>query len=190
MQCSLGRVVWSLYQRRNLAASLAPTLSNAVSHVDYWRIFAMASFDIVFTLPFGIVTLSLFLLSLERDAANFYSGWNMIHSEWTPTVKESSTYSDFIRWMNPVLSAVIFGLFGTTPSACAAYRTIAYILPGRFTQRALCHQKVAPQKLRGSTQETTYNNIRVYVVSSSAFYPTQLHITDPTLTTMLSPSTP
>ena len=123
----------SLYRRRGAVDRSLD--SDVPSHTPYSRILAMASVDIMLTLPLGITTLSLFLSSSYMRSAPFYSGWKTIHADWAPTVKERKPYSVFITWRSPVLSFVIFALFGTTQSARMAYCTFVYAGCRRFINR-------------------------------------------------------
>ena len=89
------------------------------------RILTLASIDVLFTLPIGIVSLILFILpELVGGPIPFYYGWYETHADFAPegfpysdlrdtaTVELSQTY--FTYWVPPVLAFVIFGLFGNS----------------------------------------------------------------------------
>ena len=117
-----------------------------VSRTNYFRILALASLDILFTLPMGIANTVFFILEIaEKDyAVRFYPGWAATHADWTPV---SICYADMKRappanlaqmyfsfWANVVLAFVIFGLFGATDEARVTYRT-AFCTVGRLVGR-------------------------------------------------------
>ena len=60
--------------------------NDSVSRTNYFRILALASIDILLTLPFGIATLAL----LVSDALSspfglpVYPGWTTDHNRWEP----------------------------------------------------------------------------------------------------------
>ncbi|KZV69630.1 fungal pheromone STE3G-protein-coupled receptor [Peniophora sp. CONT] len=128
------RVVRMFYkQRRDVDRFRVLDSKNSVSRLNYLRVLALASIDIVLTLPFGIVSVVLTVTSAldQPGAFNFYPGWTAIHSNWAPgyiTCAELKGFGTaslalqyFIFWTGPVLSFVIFGLFGMTTEARASY---------------------------------------------------------------------
>ncbi|VDC04254.1 unnamed protein product [Peniophora sp. CBMAI 1063] len=151
------RIVCSLYRHQRFVRD-QPVGNARAPYANYWRIFAMASFDIVFTLPLGIVTLSLFILTSDKEPANFYSGWKIVHSDWAPAVKERQPYADFIQWMSPVLSYVIFGLFGTTPSARAIYCSLARTVFGYFSRRPATSGSTSSRQLRRPSTDMKFRS--------------------------------
>ncbi|KZV74000.1 STE3-domain-containing protein [Peniophora sp. CONT] len=127
-----------------------------VSRTNYFRILALASIDILLTLPIGIV--SIVLTVSQSGAFPFYFGWADDHSEWEP---EGATLADtaaegtasvaqyyFNPWTSPALAFVIFGLFGLTSEARASYRRIFCTFGGwigwKPTPRA--HRARSPQE--------------------------------------------
>ena len=106
--------------------------NDSVSRTNYFRILALASVDILLTLPMGIVTIVLFVkYQLSYGIFPFYFGWTSDHTNWQP---ESLYYVDilsggtfnvagvyFAHWTSPVLAFVVFGLFGVTSDARASY---------------------------------------------------------------------
>ncbi|VDC05051.1 unnamed protein product [Peniophora sp. CBMAI 1063] len=116
--------------------------SSSISRAYYFRVLALASIDIMLTLPIGIVTLVLTARgALLSGPLPFYFGWTLDHTDWTPeslpyaylqaegTLSLAASY--FIQWTSPVLAFAIFALFGVTPEARGSYRRIMYAI-GRF----------------------------------------------------------
>ncbi|VDC04728.1 unnamed protein product [Peniophora sp. CBMAI 1063] len=103
-----------------------------VSRTTYLRILALASIDLLLTLPIGIATIVLTIKeSLYHGSLPFYSGWEHDHAQWEP---QGTSYTDiaseqtsiraanyFTMWTSPVLAFVIFSLFGVTSEARASY---------------------------------------------------------------------
>ncbi|KZV69432.1 STE3-domain-containing protein [Peniophora sp. CONT] len=108
--------------------------NNSVSHPNYLRTLAIASIDILLTLPIGLVSLGFELQSSGalRMGLPFYSGWNVVHSHWTPKaftyaerVTSRGTYDEigfyWSLWSTPAEAFAIFGLFGLTAEARTSY---------------------------------------------------------------------
>ncbi|KZV61584.1 hypothetical protein PENSPDRAFT_643237 [Peniophora sp. CONT] len=106
--------------------------NGSVSRTNYLRILALASIDILLTLPVGIVNIALSVSSnLAQGGFSFYPGWDVVHGDWTPIVYTyaelkafgPSTLAEyyFAYWASPALAFTIFGLFGLTAEARASY---------------------------------------------------------------------
>ena len=120
--------------------------SATVSRRHYLRVLALASLDVLLTLPFGIVNITLStIVAVQQDKLPFYPGWAKVHSNWAPKV---STWEDiqasgrsslpqdyFSNWTSPVLALAIFGLFGLTTDARASYRSVFNFLSGCIERR-------------------------------------------------------
>ena len=118
--------------------------NDSVSRTDYFRILALASIDILLTLPFGIATIGLLVsehLSVPSGLP-FYRGWTFDHAEWESV---GSSYAEivaggksnvaqfyFVSWTSPFLAFVIFGLFGVTAEARASYWRVICTVCGWF----------------------------------------------------------
>ncbi|VDC05053.1 unnamed protein product [Peniophora sp. CBMAI 1063] len=116
---------------------------SSVSRTIYYRILALASVDILLTLPIGVVSIALnTAISLSSGPVPFYPGWTYDHTDWEPV---AFTYADllaqgtstmaqnyFIQWTSPVLAFVVFGLFGVTAEARASYWRIVCAVGGWF----------------------------------------------------------
>ncbi|VDC01597.1 unnamed protein product [Peniophora sp. CBMAI 1063] len=117
--------------------------NDSVSRTNYFRILALASIDILLTLPVGIATI---VLDVENNLSfgpiPFYYGWTYDHTDWQP---ESLSYAGivaqgtagvaqdyFIQWTSPVLAFTIFALFGVTSEARASYWRIICTIGGWF----------------------------------------------------------
>ncbi|VDB87015.1 unnamed protein product [Peniophora sp. CBMAI 1063] len=114
--------------------------NNSVNRTHYFRILALASIDILLTLPIGIANI---VLSVEDEVARigpipFYFGWTYDHTGWQPqsysyaAVVSEGTFvvaqEYFVQWTSPALAFAIFALFGITAEARASYwRTICTI---------------------------------------------------------------
>ncbi|VDC00863.1 unnamed protein product [Peniophora sp. CBMAI 1063] len=119
--------------------------NTSVSRTNYFRVLALASIDILLTMPVGIATVVLAVEdSLALGPIPFYFGWTYDHTGpgWQP---ESYSYAEmvsdgtfnvaniyFTRWTSPVLAFAIFGLFGVTPEARASYWHIICKVGGWF----------------------------------------------------------
>lgn len=104
----------------------------SVTRTNYFRILALASIDILVTLPLGIVSVTLYVTnSLSNHHPPFYGGWTADHSHWEPVV---ITYAEtlaggtssvaqfyFSQWASTILAFAIFALFGVTSEARASY---------------------------------------------------------------------
>lgn len=117
--------------------------NNSVTRTNYFRILALASLDVLLTLPMGIANIILFVKAdLSSNIISFYFGWNYDHTDWQP---ESFSYAAivfggtydvaqfyFINWTSPVLAFAIFALFGITTEARASYWCIIFTVCGWF----------------------------------------------------------
>ncbi|VDB87009.1 unnamed protein product [Peniophora sp. CBMAI 1063] len=115
--------------------------NDSVSRTNYFRIFALASIDVLLTLPIGIATIVISVEDmLSFGPMPFYFGWNVDHTDWQPpsitydALVSEGTFSVaehyFGYWTSPVLAFVIFGLFGVTPEARASYWRIVCTVSG------------------------------------------------------------
>ncbi|VDC07907.1 unnamed protein product [Peniophora sp. CBMAI 1063] len=115
--------------------------SRTVSRTSYIRILCLASIDLLFTLPIGIVNLVLIATDTEGQTLPFYGGWMEVHEwAWEPlgisyaevqaggTTNVAENY--FARWVSVALSFGIFGIFGLTSEARASYWSIIYTVLG------------------------------------------------------------
>ncbi|VDC04704.1 unnamed protein product [Peniophora sp. CBMAI 1063] len=115
--------------------------NGSVSRVNYFRVLALASIDLLLTLPIGIINV-VFIISgpLTELHFPFYSGWTQDHVNWGP---QSASYAElaggatshraqlyFDHWTSPILALAIFGLFGVTSEARASYWRIVYTIGG------------------------------------------------------------
>lgn len=104
--------------------------NDLVTRTSYLRVLAVASIDILLTLPIGVTNLILGALAAPHTVT-FYPGWEAVHSHWNPV---SESYAEFLeggtfnvartyftRWTSPVLAFAIFALFGLTAQARATY---------------------------------------------------------------------
>ncbi|VDB99555.1 unnamed protein product [Peniophora sp. CBMAI 1063] len=132
--------------------------NGSVSRTNYLRILILASIDILLTLPFG---LAIFILDIQSDVAGgdvpFYPGWSAVHGDWAPVSvpyaeiqARGKTALTFSFWTSPVLSFVIFGLFGVTTEARASYRRVLYTVLGWCGYKSARH--VGPNSTLGTIE--------------------------------------
>ena len=137
--------------------------NDSVSRTNYFRILALASIDILLTLPFGIATIALTVsddLSVPQSLP-FYHGWTVDHTDWEPVgfsyaeiaAQGNSTVVQvyFVHWTSPILAFVIFGLFGVTAEARASYWHIICTVCGWFGFEP---------KVRGNRSRTSLGEIQ------------------------------
>ncbi|KZV64271.1 STE3-domain-containing protein [Peniophora sp. CONT] len=125
------KIVWVFYLHgRDVDRFLRS--NNSVSRLNYFRVLALASIDILVTLPVNSTILILTLWWTIRGVGRlpFYPGWDTIHSDWAPV---SASYEDMRAlpgelapwyvtcWSAPVLAFITFALFGLTADARASY---------------------------------------------------------------------
>ncbi|KZV63370.1 hypothetical protein PENSPDRAFT_589982 [Peniophora sp. CONT] len=121
------KVIRILYHQKRDMHHFLQT-NNSVSRINYVRIFALASIDVVLTLPIGIATIVLATRASLSESGHFplYSGWDFLH--WGPVAvsydelksgRLSQQY--FTQWTSPALAFAIFGLFGVTAEARESY---------------------------------------------------------------------
>ena len=126
-----ARVV-RIFYRQNKDINSFLRSNGSVSRTDYLRILALASIDILITLPFGVVSLALAIsANVAQDTLPLYFGWSVLHDDWDPIgvpyeelqANGAASLADFyfIYWSSPVLAFVIFALFGVTAEARASY---------------------------------------------------------------------
>ena len=139
---SSARVAWKFYRHsRDINRFLQS--NNSVSRNNYMRILALASIDVLITLPVNIANIVLNVTeTLSQGSMPFYSGWAFDHTDWEPvgySYAEIAAFgtSDvaglyFALWSSPFLAFVIFGLFGVTSEARASYWRIICTIGGWF----------------------------------------------------------
>ena len=115
--------------------------NDSVSRTNYFRIFALASIDILLTLPINAVIIALSVAEeVSSEDFPFYHGWVVDHANWEPV---SFSYAEMVSsgssavalnyvllWDVPLLAFVIFGLFGVTREARTSYWRIVRTVCG------------------------------------------------------------
>lgn len=106
----------------------------SVTRSDFYRLFALGCFDIIVTLPLGIINVVSILLgtdgsiqlTMTMDQDQFYSGWGVTHSDWAEGPFfftkdewfEAGFWDRFVvyldEWLPPFLCLVFFAIFGLT----------------------------------------------------------------------------
>ncbi|VDC07998.1 unnamed protein product [Peniophora sp. CBMAI 1063] len=113
---------------------------------NHLRILALASIDILFTLPIGIASLMLNVKELlDVGVFPFYPGWSVVHNYWEPLsvpyseLQAIGSYAIALQyityWASPTLAFAIFGLFGLTVEARTSYSRLVEMIAGRFQWR-------------------------------------------------------
>ena len=143
-----ARVVRVFYQQ---SKSIRQFRTGATSpfRTTYFRILAIASIDIILTLPIGIANIVLVVALLpayHQSLATlpFYQGWNIVHrnfhtliSKTRDELEDSGPYTlpqiYFTYATTPVLAFCIFCLFGLTQEARDSYWRALYTLCGKLT---------------------------------------------------------
>ncbi|KZV63973.1 fungal pheromone STE3G-protein-coupled receptor [Peniophora sp. CONT] len=165
------RVARTFYrQRRDINHFLQS--NSSVSRTNYFRILALASIDILFTLPMGIASIALTVIELSSHGPiPFYPGWTYDHAQWEP---ERFSYADlmasgtfrvaefyFSQWTSPVLAFVIFSLFGVTSEARASYWRVICTIGGWFGWKPTPRRARSPlgdiQFGEGAPQDMSYD---------------------------------
>lgn len=97
----------------------------SVTRSDFYRLFALGCFDIIVTLPLGIINVVSILLETD-GSIQFYSGWGVTHSDWSEgpffLTKdewfEAGFWTRFVvyldEWLPPFLCLAFFAIFGLT----------------------------------------------------------------------------
>ncbi|VDB95837.1 unnamed protein product [Peniophora sp. CBMAI 1063] len=144
------KIIRTYYHQSKDVNNVLHGLNPSVSRTNYLRILALASIDILLTLPIGIVNITLDVVTtLPYGSLPFYPGWTFLHSDWTiltASYAEQQSFGTayqvglyFSAWTSPVLAFTIFGLFGLTSEARSTYRRIICIIgswPGWEPARA------------------------------------------------------
>ncbi|KZV71957.1 hypothetical protein PENSPDRAFT_378909 [Peniophora sp. CONT] len=114
------------------------------SSLSYARLIALASLDILYTLPVAVAFSVLFTKDEQGEARSlpFYPGWEAVHSNWTA---RSVTYAEMRAagnrslalvylsfWSSSILAFVVFGFFGVNGESRASYWRIVCGIGGWF----------------------------------------------------------
>lgn len=125
------------------------------------RILALASVDVILTLPVGVVSFALTAQTTIGDGDAFYEGWTKTHANWAPVVVPftgNGSRVTLVRiYLLPFLPALqafcIFGLLGLTPDARASYRNTWRSVAGWVgCKRLACNDTMESQLEKGNTQ--------------------------------------
>ncbi|KZV63365.1 fungal pheromone STE3G-protein-coupled receptor [Peniophora sp. CONT] len=171
-------------QRRDMNQFLQS--NNLVSRTNYFRIFALASIDVLLTLPIGIAAIVILVTDVLAQIGHcpLYAGWTLLHTDWEPVglsyaelkAHGTSTIAQlyFTQWSAPVLAFAIFGLFGVTAEARASYWCVICTVGGWFgwkppirTRKA--RSPMGTMEFGERPQETSFNLDIEYVASDSAW---------------------
>lgn len=133
--CFSATILWSIYRHRKESSEFIGS-NRLVSTIDFYRLFALGCFDIVLTLPLGIINVVSSFLQGGSSAIPipFYPGWTILHTNWGPDFvpkKVWITYGFWDQfsvhwgeWINPLLALIFFTLFGISKDTRTFYRRI------------------------------------------------------------------
>ena len=118
-------------RNRELDATLAS--NTTMNRNAFFKLLALGLFDILLTLPLGIVSLVEDIL--QGGITGFWPGWKAVHASFStiPTATSEEWKSEgfwsvfnirFDQWINPIFAVAFFLLFGITEQKRAWYRSI------------------------------------------------------------------
>lgn len=146
-----------------------------ISQSDFYRMFALGSFDSLLTLPISTIQLA-FDFAGSGTQFSFYQGWTFIHSNWEPVLVPKTIWSTnkwsviavyWNGWTGPFTAVVFFALFGLTPGARKGYRRLFDFLCRPFgVRKAESTEDVLPDVVFKSGRRT---NATVTTIISSRY---------------------
>lgn len=103
--------------------------SSSLNHAKYFRLIALASMDVLLTVPLGAVNL---YVNIKYNKFTPWPGWKYVHSDFSyyaqvPTVVWSQTrWTTYLvrwsQWSPVVCAAVFFAFFGFATDVREGYR--------------------------------------------------------------------
>ena len=170
---TLASVIRTLYyNNRDLHRFLQS--NDSVKRVEFHRIFLLASIDVIFTLPVGIVVIVLTATDVANqvgDPSN-HTSWTFSHTDWEPISVPYRLITQggplimaeeyLSAWLSPVLAYLAFGLFGVTSEVRAtcwrALRNAGDLLGSKQKPRARQTLSTSStMKFAEQSQGTTFN---------------------------------
>ncbi|KAI0317104.1 pheromone A receptor-domain-containing protein [Amylostereum chailletii] len=125
------RIIWTFYRQRRDVDEFFRS-NGSVDRPRYFRILAVGCLDILFVLPTGALAV---LVQITQEISfgkyPFYPGWYYTHHPWAPvSLSAAEWHSDFWvrfdiilpQWLYPVLSILIFAIYGLRGESRATYR--------------------------------------------------------------------
>ncbi|KZV72017.1 STE3-domain-containing protein [Peniophora sp. CONT] len=136
-------MIWVLYRQSRALNRFLDSDDSDVTRTNYFRILALASIDLLLTLPLSITRFVLAVLSIMKATSlPFYPGWESVHSDWTPVsiswAKLNSkgvpelAFVHYSFWISPIFALAFFGLFGFTAGARASYWRVIHTVIARL----------------------------------------------------------
>ncbi|KAI0310628.1 GPCR fungal pheromone mating factor [Amylostereum chailletii] len=134
------RLVWSFYKHQRRLNEFARTTDpNSCTRSRFLRLLLIASFDVLVTLPCGV--LNLVMNVKGGPLSHFWEGWSIVHSpaEWPAHLAPASLWRQnpwyramvaFDQWANVVLALAFFVLFGITHQSRALYARAFWAVAG------------------------------------------------------------
>ena len=118
------------YQQSREVNKFLHSAESGISRVSYIRILALASIDLVLTLPINITVVVMIVLPiLQKKPPPVYLPINsapVIHT-WKELKAAGASYGlievYFVRWSTGLLSVIVFAILGCTKGARDSYRS-------------------------------------------------------------------
>ncbi|VDC05736.1 unnamed protein product [Peniophora sp. CBMAI 1063] len=127
------KIAMRFYRQGKNVNRFLHSAESGVSRVSYIRILALASIDLVLTLPINVTTIVMVMLPmLQHKPTPFYLDWPSDAIERAPVVHTwedliAAGASDglievyFVRWTTALLSVIVFAILGWTKGAREVY---------------------------------------------------------------------
>ncbi|CAO1634154.1 unnamed protein product [Parajaminaea phylloscopi] len=144
---------WFLLRRRQFLAVLVSSGSR-LDQSRYLRMMAFCSVDMLLTVPFTVINLTL-LLRESNGTLKPYTSWSDVHFDFGTvlpipasafgTEVPASSFHRFnmTRWSAPIASFVFFALFGMTQDAMQEYRRVYRAISRHAQHRIMPRQGIA-----------------------------------------------
>lgn len=103
--------------------------TGSMSRGSYFRVMALASMDILLTLPISVLVL---VTGKVNNKLAVWRGWALLHNDWAPIRMRASHWIPAFwlnfsirwdEWINPMFALVFFLIFGLTEEARGMYRS-------------------------------------------------------------------
>lgn len=108
--------------------------SGSMNRSSYFRVMALASMDILLTLPISVLVL---VTGKVNTKLAVWPGWALLHNDWAPIRLPASFWIPkfwlnfsirWDEWINPMFALVFFLIFGLTEEARGMYRSAFFVV--------------------------------------------------------------
>lgn len=112
--------------------------TGSMSRGSYFRVMALASMDILLTLPISVLVL---ITGKVNTKLAVWPGWALLHNDWAPIRLPASFWIPkfwlnfsirWDEWINPMFALVFFLIFGLTEEARGMYRSAFFVVQRVF----------------------------------------------------------